>query len=753
MGSEVIDRLIFALDGDLSQLKKVYSEAEAGASRAGQNIAANLERALRTGTAGLSQSTTGFKSAADSADVFKQASGLAAEEQRKLAAQLGLTTPAVNTWKDAFRSAAAVIGVFSLVQIIRDLAYFEIGVIKSAANLDNQAKTLGISTNALQAYHIAAIESGLGAEAGDQAIRRFTRSIGEAFETVGPTTKAFGDLGITAADLAGGTEAALPKVAAALLKIKDATERARIEQVLFGRSGQVVEALLKMWADPRLTDNLTKFNSLTQEQIEILQKSTIIWAKFWEVVNTGFAKATVYSMQFLKSGIWNLPLGVGPEGVQMLTPNPMITAARAAHIPYSPYGGDVTGTTTKGPAPKFPTPNMDKFIADSKIAVELAGLLGTDLEVAKKEIEAANAIIADQGQQDKIHISSLEQARRIIGATNDAMIERNRLAASLNAILDVVPDTTEADLRREEEIVTRDVEARARVQTESILKEQELRDTTDLRNEALREQIGFAQKDRELRFADASVRAKEIADLEAAVQLRQEGWTKDKAGYEEALVERKALLESMAALQTETNDEAMWGNFREGLVGVLSSGIHGFHSLADAARNFLSQLAEMSVQLFIIRPLLNAAFGTGPNIGGIVGSLLGIPSPGGFATVGAGGTWTPGPQGFPGRASGGNIDPGKFYVVGEHGPELLGAGAAGYVTPLQAPSGYGQGSANMNITHQYSIQVSGVGDKDLMSKIQTGVMATAGAMIQNNNDSLRKTQRSSLIRANKRALP
>lgn len=38
MGSEPLDKLVFALDGDISGLEKVYSQADAGASRTGRNI-------------------------------------------------------------------------------------------------------------------------------------------------------------------------------------------------------------------------------------------------------------------------------------------------------------------------------------------------------------------------------------------------------------------------------------------------------------------------------------------------------------------------------------------------------------------------------------------------------------------------------------------------------------------------------------------------------------------------------------------
>jgi hypothetical protein len=42
---------------------------------------------------------------------------------------------------------------------------------------------------------------------------------------------------------------------------------------------------------------------------------------------------------------------------------------------------------------------------------------------------------------------------------------------------------------------------------------------------------------------------------------------------------------------------------------------------------------------------------------------------------------------FVGRAGGGPVDAGQSYIVGEHGPEIITAGANGFVTPLGANGG------------------------------------------------------------------
>lgn len=372
-----IDKLFYTIDADLSDLRKKFAEAE------------NL----------------GGKSSARMAQSFD-----------------GLTT-----------SLKRVAGAFGIAFSIEALVGFTRETVKSVADLSNQAKTLGITTAALQAYHIAAIQSGVGAADGDMAIRRFTRSIGESFEAVGPARKAFNDLGLSAGDLANGTQAALPKVANALLSIRDATERARIEQVLFGRSGQSSENLLKLWADPKIVENMSKFGTILSDA---LIKRTEELNKRWETlghnIKTTFLEAIFYSADFAQKTYENLKRGeTGSEAAfREAAAIPFRSPGARAGIPFAAPGGPHYEAPSNA---QLSTPNMDKFVADQKLSVELAALQGEKLAIATAEIAAANAIIQDLGQQDKIHISSLGQAVELIGAANVKLIEQRAILTQTNA--------------------------------------------------------------------------------------------------------------------------------------------------------------------------------------------------------------------------------------------------------------------------------------------------------------------------------
>lgn len=95
-----------------------------------------------------------------------------------------------------------------------------------------------------------------------------------------------------------------------------------------------------------------------------------------------------------------------------------------------------------------------------------------------------------------------------------------------------------------------------------------------------------------------------------------------------------------------------------GLLGAISKGSLGFDDLKRIALNTVNEIAAQTAG-----SLLNSggksSGGSGGlfNLGGLLGSILGLP----------------------GRATGGNVSPGRGYLVGERGPELFVPTSAGRV--------------------------------------------------------------------------
>lgn len=149
--------------------------------------------------------------------------------------------------------------------------------------------------------------------------------------------------------------------------------------------------------------------------------------------------------------------------------------------------------------------------------------------------------------------------------------------------------------------------------------------------------------------------------------------------------------------------------------------------------------------------ILNAA---GGGLSSIVSNITGGSSGGGiFGSIFGGIGSFIGSLFGGGKASGGYVDPGKFYVVGENGPEIL-SSVGGNITPLSAPkTSAGDGGGMPVSSHMtYNITVAGTGDKELLQQMHTVASQTVESGIQKNNAVLNRTQRGNLIKNSKRAL-
>ncbi|KTR84114.1 tail tape measure protein [Novosphingobium barchaimii] len=121
-----------------------------------------------------------------------------------------------------------------------------------------------------------------------------------------------------------------------------------------------------------------------------------------------------------------------------------------------------------------------------------------------------------------------------------------------------------------------------------------------------------------------------------------------------------------------------------GLTGAIRKGSLGFDDLKRVALGALDAIAAQSLKGLLggglSAGLGGGQAGAGIDLGGLAGSLLGLP----------------------GRATGGNVAPGRGYMVGERGPEVFVPTSAGRIEPtasaardvrvsinLSAPAGTG----------------------------------------------------------------
>jgi hypothetical protein len=122
------------------------------------------------------------------------------------------------------------------------LANFVNRAVDAVGGLGELADSVGVSTDALQAFRFAATEVGLRSEDLERGLAILTRRIGEAAVDGGEAEKAFRKIGVAFLDASGNaraTEGVLADIADRIAAIQSPAERARIATEIFGdRIGQ-----------------------------------------------------------------------------------------------------------------------------------------------------------------------------------------------------------------------------------------------------------------------------------------------------------------------------------------------------------------------------------------------------------------------------------------------------------------------------------------------------------------------------------
>jgi hypothetical protein len=105
----------------------------------------------------------------------------------------------------------------------------------------------GIATDTVQAFQIAAVESGSSVEIANKSLEKFTRSVGDAQRGLKTQADIFRDLGVSIEDANGNTktmDVLLREVSDGMAGLKSQSEKATVAANLFGRAGiQIVDVL------------------------------------------------------------------------------------------------------------------------------------------------------------------------------------------------------------------------------------------------------------------------------------------------------------------------------------------------------------------------------------------------------------------------------------------------------------------------------------------------------------------------------
>lgn len=172
-----------------------------------------------------------------SASAVQMASGINAGvvELEKLGLAAKKTQRDVSTLKTIELSRAFISTVRTASSAF---ASFISGTAGAVASIDDLSKRTGITTDVLQAYSLAANQSGVGLETFGRAVQKLTINLGEAQTGNKAAIKSFADLGLSVGDLSNlNPEQAFNAVVAAISKLPNPAQQAAAAVSLFGKSG------------------------------------------------------------------------------------------------------------------------------------------------------------------------------------------------------------------------------------------------------------------------------------------------------------------------------------------------------------------------------------------------------------------------------------------------------------------------------------------------------------------------------------
>ena len=168
----------------------------------------------------------------------------------KTKAQFDKVTRQLNTLKNAGAGVAkAMIGV--TVAIAATAVAFGAVVKKSFEFIDAIGKTAtrtGLATSTIQAFSLAALESGTTIEGGNKALEKFARSVGDAQRGLKTTKDIFKALNVELVDQNGNyktTDQLLEETAKGISGLNSQTEKATALANLFGRQGILLTGALE----------------------------------------------------------------------------------------------------------------------------------------------------------------------------------------------------------------------------------------------------------------------------------------------------------------------------------------------------------------------------------------------------------------------------------------------------------------------------------------------------------------------------
>lgn len=599
----------------------------------------------------------------------RTASAFKSVEQRmkSLDTQTKATGTAMNAgFAMAARAMGPLVAAFSAAAVAQKI--WAAGM--KAGDLGEQAEQIGLTTDQLQAYRLAAAQSGIEAEQLDAAMMRLARSMGSANEGNDEAITRFEKLGVKVLDANGNLRKAadvMPEVARGLLGISSETERSAMMQELFGRSGARMVTVLEQLA--RGNDSVVQ---TAKDHGAVIGEDVI---KAWDKLD-GQLKVTNAQAQ---------------------------TAMATLGAPIATWALDTVNRILIDINANLAKLKLEGQTVASRAASVDVGHLEEQLAVQKNLLA-----INPNNKMAQSSVAALE--RRIAAARQELAIQESADAAGILA-----GDTPAWTKPTSKPGAGNPVSNSARKAGEKDAAAQ-LRESQRQMDElvALIEKQRKAADAIEDRFGDgAATLARETAELAEiqhllapeTVQRAMKDLT-DKADDQARAVRGAAGgfdgylagIEQAVAEMDRANSAFEYGKetvdlLSDALTELATTGEINFQKLLSS---FLNMIIQMEMKAAASQ--VWGAIGGGGGIGGLLGGLFGgggVSAVGGGFDIGAAGSLAGG--WMPGFASGGTPPVGRPYVVGENGPEIRVDGTPGTIFNRDQIAGMGGGGTSIVI--------------------------------------------------------
>jgi hypothetical protein len=183
---------------------------------------------------------------------------------------------------------------------------FELG-----SSLTEAAAKVGVTVEALQEMRYAATQNGISVDTMDGSLNKMNKTLGELSLGNKKATESFGLLGLSAQNFIGlSPTEAFAKIADALLKIKNESERAAIGNKIFGRSYAELKPLINLGAKgiADAAEEKRKDGIISEQQAATLDELADGWDRLTEKVGVAAAQfiATTAQTENASEGLSNL---------------------------------------------------------------------------------------------------------------------------------------------------------------------------------------------------------------------------------------------------------------------------------------------------------------------------------------------------------------------------------------------------------------------------------------------------------------